>query len=90
VYIALSVVFTSLATQETRGVTMGIYSLVLYAGLGLGPAVFGTVMEKNGYTAGFTACAATGLVLVGLMAFLRRDPVRRRRPAVAVPRAPGA
>jgi MFS family permease len=90
VYIALSVVFTSLATQETRGVTMGIYSLVLYVGLGLGPAVFGTVMEKNGYTAGFTACAATGLVLVGLMAFLRRDPVRRRRPAVAVPRAPGA
>jgi MFS family permease len=90
VYIALSVVFTTLATEETRGVTMGIYSLVLYVGLGLGPAIFGTVMERSGYVVGFTACAATGLVLVGVVALLRRDPRRGRRPSVALPRAPGA
>jgi MFS family permease len=73
-YIALSVVFTNLATEQTRGVTMGIYSLVLYLGLGLGPAVFGPVMERYSYVTGFTACALAGLLLVGVVALLRRDP----------------
>jgi MFS family permease len=90
VYIAVSVVFTGLSTDETRGVTMGLYSLVLYVGLGLGPAIFGAVMERSGYGVGFTACAATGLVLAGLVAVLRRSPAGRRRSVVAVPRAPGA
>lgn len=83
VYIALGVVFTSLATEETRGVTMGIYSLVLFLGLGLGPAVFGPVMERYGYVIGFTACALAGLVLVALVAVLRRDPERSRQALAA-------
>jgi MFS family permease len=83
VYIAVSVVFTNLSTNETRGVTMGVYGLVLYVGLGLGPAIFGTVMERSGYAVGFTACAATGLVLAGLVAVMRRSPAGRRRAAVA-------
>ncbi|MBJ7611541.1 MAG: hypothetical protein DLM67_01720 [Candidatus Nephthysia bennettiae] len=87
VYIAVSVVFTSLSTHETRGVTMGLYSMVLYVGLGLGPAIFGTVMERSGYAVGFTACAATGLVLAGLVAVLSRNPAGRRRAAVAAPGA---
>jgi DHA1 family multidrug resistance protein-like MFS transporter len=87
VYIAVSVVFTNLSTDDTRGVTMGIYSMVLYVGLGLGPAIFGTVMERSGYAVGFTACAATGIVLAGLVAVLRRDPDRRRRPVIAAPGA---
>jgi MFS family permease len=84
VYIALSVVFTNLATEETRGVTMGIYGSVLYLGLGAGPVIFGTVMERSGYVAGFTACAVTGLLLAGLVAVLRSEPNRRRSP-VAMP-----
>jgi MFS family permease len=85
VYIALSVVFTNLATEETRGVTMGIYGSVLYLGLGAGPVIFGTVMERSGYVAGFTACAVTGLLLAGLVAVLRSEPNRRRSPAAMPP-----
>jgi MFS family permease len=85
VYIALSVVFTNLATEETRGITMGIYGSVLYLGLGAGPVIFGTVMERSGYAAGFTACAVTGLLLAGLVAVLRSEPLRRRASAAMPP-----
>lgn len=68
VYVALGVVFSNLATDETRGVSMGIYGMVLFVGLGVGPAVFGTVMQHSGYVVGFTACAVTGLLLAGLVA----------------------
>jgi MFS family permease len=78
VYIALGVVFTSLSTAETRGVAMGVYGMVLYLGLGFGPAIFGAIMEHAGYLAGFTACAATGLLLAGLTAALRSERLRPR------------
>src|SRR5207249_4892860 len=55
VYLALGVVFVGLSTVETRGVAMGLYGVVLYTGLGAGPAIFGPVMERGGYGAGFTA-----------------------------------
>src|SRR5215469_590350 len=48
-YLALGVVFSNLSTAETRGVAMGLYGMVLYLGLGAGPAVFGSVMEHSGY-----------------------------------------
>jgi MFS family permease len=83
VFISLSVVFGNLSTQETRGVAMGIYSTVLYAGLGIGPVVFGTVLETSGYVAGFTACAVTGLLFAGLVALLRTERARRTSPLVA-------
>jgi MFS family permease len=83
VYIALSVLFSSLSTAETRGVAMGVYGSVLYLGLGFGPAIFGAIMEHSGYLAGFTACAVTGLVLAGLTAALRSSRVRLPRPAAA-------
>jgi len=76
-YLALSVLFTNLSTAETRGVAMGAYGTVLYLGLGLGPVVFGTVMERAGYLAGFTACAAAGLALAGVAAVLRSDRLVR-------------
>ena len=53
---------------------------MLYLGLGLGPAAFGTVMEHAGYVAGFTACAVTGLAMAGVVAAVRRAP--RPQPAV--------
>ncbi len=84
-YIAISVVFSNLAGDATRGVAMGVYGAVLYIGLGAGPAVFGTIMERAGYTAGFTACALTGLVLAGAVALLRSEPLRRLRPAPGLP-----
>ena len=82
VYIALGVAFTGLSTAETRGVAMGVYGMVLYLGLGFGPAIFGAIMEHAGYLAGFTACAATGLLLAGVTAALRSDRLRPR-PAAA-------
>ena len=88
VYVALSVVFSDLATEENRGVSMGIYGTVLFIGLGIGPAIFGPVMEHSGYAAGFTACALTGLLLAGLVALLRREPAGRRA-ATAGPASPG-
>jgi MFS family permease len=84
VYIALSVSFSNLSTAETRGVSMGVYGVMLYLGLGFGPLVFGTVMEHSGYLVGFTACAVTGLLMAGLTVALRGDRQRLPgRPAAA-------
>jgi hypothetical protein len=64
---------------------------MLYTGLGLGPASFGPVMERAGYTAGFTACAAAVIVIMLLVAILRSEPVERRRVMEPLPpAAPGA
>lgn len=59
---------------------MGVYGMVLFFGLGLGPAVFGAVMEHAGYIAGFTACAATGVLMAALTIGLRSGRLRRLRP----------
>ena len=59
-FIAIGIVFAQLATAESRGVAMGVYSTVLFVGLGLGPAVFAPLIQGQGFAAGFTACAATG------------------------------
>jgi MFS family permease len=83
VFIALGVVFSNLSTAETRGVAMGVYGTVLFLGLGFGPAIFGLVMQHSGYLAGFTACAATGLLMAALTAALRSDRLRRWRPVPA-------
>lgn len=83
VYIALSVLFSGLGTAQTRGVAMGVYGTVLYLGLGFGPALFGAIMERSGYLAGFTACAAAGLLLAALTAALRSVRIRPQRAAAA-------
>lgn len=83
VYIAIGVVFSAMSTPDTRGVVMGAYGTVLYLGLGFGPAIFGEVMERSGYLAGFTACAVTGLVLAAVTLLLRSRPARPARAAAA-------
>ena len=90
-FVAVNVAFTGLATEETRGVTMGLNGLMLYTGLGLGPACFGPVMERAGYTAGFTACALAVVAIMAVVALLRSDPIERRRHALEPlpPAAPG-
>lgn len=87
-YIALGVAFNDMASPKARGVAMGLYGTVLYVGLGLGPAVFGPLMERSGYTYGFTACAVTGLVLTALVVLLRLLPVRESGRATATPGRP--
>ena len=57
---------------------MGIYGMVLFIGLGVGPAVFGAVMQHSGYVVGFTACAVTGLLLAGLVALRPSLPLAGR------------
>ena len=88
-FIAIGIVFAQLATAESRGVAMGMYSTVLFVGLGLGPAVFAPLIQGQGFAAGFTACAATGIVLSGLSLVARLEPVRRRlRETVVFPPTP--
>jgi MFS family permease len=83
-FIALNVAFADLATAETRGLTMGVNGLMLYLGLGAGPALLGPVMERSGYTAGFTACAVAVIVIMAIVAVLRSEPVERRRRVLEV------
>ena len=71
-FIALGVAFNGFAKPQARGLAMGVYSTVLFLGLGGGPAAFGPLMEGAGYTAGFTACAATGLAIALVVALLTR------------------
>lgn len=87
-YLALSVIFSNLSTAESRGAAMGLYGTMLFLGLGVGSAIFGTLMEHSGYVAGFTACAATGMALAGAVALVRwapsvGSPPGRREPAAA-------
>jgi MFS family permease len=90
-FVAVNVAFTGLATEETRGVTMGLNGLMLYTGLGLGPAAFGPVMEKAGYSTGFAACAAAVIAIMAVVAVLRSEPIERRRRVLEPlpPAAPG-
>ena len=85
-YVALSVTFSSLAPRNGMGVAMGLYGSVLFFGLGVGPAVFGEVMDRSGYVAGFTACgvAAIGIAVAGLLV-RAYEPALRRQPAVVMP-----
>lgn len=80
-YLALSVIFSNLSTAETRGVAMGLYGTMLFLGLGVGSATFGTLMEHSGYVAGFTACAAAGLASAAGVALLRWAPFAGSPPA---------
>jgi MFS family permease len=80
-FIALGVAFNGFAAPQARGLAMGLYSTVLFLGLGAGPAAFGPVMDGAGYTWGFTACAITGLafaLLVALLTWLPAVLVRHR------------
>ena len=85
-YVALGVAFTNLAPANGTGVAMGLYGTVLFFGLGIGPTVFGGIMNSSGYVAGFSACAITA-ILVAVTGLVVRtyEPALRRRPAVALP-----
>jgi MFS family permease len=85
-FVAIGVVFGDLSAGSTRGVTMGIYGTILFAGFGAGPLIFGPIVQTYGYGAGFTACAVAAVVLAVVMAAMHAEP-RRRRAASQIPPA---
>jgi MFS family permease len=89
VYVAIGVVFGDLSATSTRGVTMGMYGTILFLGLAAGPLVFGPVVQKYGYAAGFTACAVVAIALALVMAAFHAEPLGRRSGVRLPPPAPG-
>lgn len=72
-----SAVMAENATPRTRGLTMGLFTTGLFAGIGLGPAVFGPVIESYGFDFGFKLESV--VIIVGLLTFLimsRRNQLR--------------
>ena len=88
-FVAIGVVFADLSAASTRGVAMGAYGTVLFLGLSAGPLLFGPVVQAYGYTAGFTACAVTGVALALVMGAFYAEPLRRRAEVRLPPAAPG-
>ena len=88
-YVAIGTVFGNLSAASTRGVTMGAYGTVLFLALGLGPLIFGPLVQSAGYAAGFTACAVVAIVLGLAMAALNAEPLRRRSEVPLPPATPG-
>jgi MFS family permease len=91
-FIGVTVAFSNLATPESRGVAMGLYGMILFLGLGLGPLLFGPIMQSAGYAAGFTACALVAAAITLAVTVAGMEPVRslRRRAVTPAPPAPGA
>jgi len=84
-FIALSVSFANLSDDENRGLVMGFYSAALFAGLGLGPAIYGPAMQAS-YIAGFTICGFVGVAMALLVPLVRWAP-RRHGERVMLPPA---
>jgi len=83
-FVAVGVVFGDLSATSTRGVTMGSYGTILFAGFAAGPLIFGPIVQNYGYVAGFTACAVVAVVLGVVMAARQVEP-RHRREASPIP-----
>jgi MFS family permease len=89
-FIAIGVVFADLSTASTRGIAMGAYGTILFLGFGVGPLVFGPLVQTYGYAVGFTACAAVSVLLALVMAALNAEPLRRRGEPALPPPTPGS
>jgi MFS family permease len=85
-FVVIGVVFGDLSGESTRGVTMGMYGTILFAGLSAGPLLFGPIIQTSGYVAGFTVSAVVAVLLGCVMAALEIEPLWRRS-AVPVPPA---
>jgi len=83
-FVAIGVVFAQIAPDDSRGVAMGVYSAILFLGLGLGSALFAPVIQARGYQFGFLLCAIAGSVLALIAYGIRHEPFQRR-PRAAVP-----
>ena len=45
-FIAISISFVQMAPADSRGAAMGVYSTILFLGLGAGPAIFAPLITK--------------------------------------------
>jgi MFS family permease len=88
-FVAVGVVFGDLSATSTRGVTMGSYGTILFAGFAAGPLIFGPIVQNYGYAAGFTACAVVAVLLGVVMAARQVEPRHRREASSIPPPAPG-
>lgn len=77
-FVAIGTTFGDLAQKSTRGVTMGMYGTILFAGLSAGPLIFGPIVQNVGYAAGFTACSISTIILVLAMQLIQSQPAARR------------
>lgn len=84
-FIAIGIVFIQMASADSRGAAMGVYSTVLFLGLGAGPAIFATLMDRS-FVTGFTTSAVVGGVMAAVSLVARAAPTRRR--AVVIPPGP--
>lgn len=82
-FVAIGILFVQMATADARGATMGVYSTILFLGLGAGPAIFAPLMNHS-YTVGFTACGITGAALAALALLGRPALGEARAPVMAV------
>jgi predicted MFS family arabinose efflux permease len=81
--VATGVALAGSAPPASRGIVMGGYSTALYLGLALGSFALGPVITHRGYSAGFLAGGAAGMLGALLAAVLwARGLLWRRRPAV--------
>lgn len=74
-FVTIGATFGELSLNSTRGVTMGMYGTILFAGLAAGPLIFGPIVQNVGYSAGFTACSIVAVLLLLVMAVLRTERV---------------
>ena len=84
-FVATAVVYSHIADDDSRGIAMGVYSAVLFLGLGLGPALFGPVIQARGYGVGFLACAIGATALAATALLIRHQPIRRWRASAERP-----
>ncbi len=85
-FVGIGVAFAQIAPDDSRGVAMGVYSAVLFVGLGLGPAIFAPVIQASGYQFGFLLCAVAAAILAVVALGIRHEPLQRfRRPIVPPP-----
>ena len=76
-FIAISISFVQMAPADSRGAAMGVYSTILFLGLGAGPAIFAPLMDRS-FIAGFSACALSGAALATVALLARIEPIRSR------------
>jgi MFS family permease len=88
-FVAIGVVFGDLSATSTRGVTMGTYGTILFAGFAVGPLIFGPIVQNYGYAPGFTACAVVAILLGVVMAAMHVEPRRQREASPIPPVTPG-
>lgn len=84
-YVAASTLVVDLAPEERRAEALSYFSMFLYLGIALGPALGLTLRERGGFGLAFGASAALGALCVAVSRTIREAPPPR---AGVEPRGP--